>query len=250
MNPFFARFRWILPVFVLMGLSPVLAEDGFHPATFSTATPSGVVSETSIQPAVDLFTPNYLVWSLDGGHVTYWDLTRNPIRVYISPGKGIRAYRPEFRDWVMQGLSTWEGAMGGALRFVPVDSPQKADLEIDWTDRTIPSHVAEYANATCERHIRGEGKIFHAVVTLGTLEPYTQKPFNAQQIKHLVIHEMGHALGLNHSPDPADVMYSGLSESPTQAPSVRDVNTLRLIYRQVQASVVQHLGALNSLPSQ
>ncbi len=48
-------------------------------------------------------------------------------------------------------------------------------------------------------------------------------------LDRLVIHEMGHVLGiLSHSPDPADVMWAGPDLPP--APTARDRSTLRSLY--------------------
>ncbi len=48
-------------------------------------------------------------------------------------------------------------------------------------------------------------------------------------LDRLVIHEMGHALGiLSHSPDPSDIMWAGPDLPPE--PSARDRSTLRSLY--------------------
>ena len=53
---------------------------------------------------------------------------------------------------------------------------------------------------------------------------------SAEQFRALVIHEMGHVVGIGaHSPDPNDLLYFNIGPS---APSERDARTLRWVLRQ------------------
>ena len=64
-------------------------------------------------------------------------------------------------------------------------------------------------------------QVFFRVVIRRTDDP--------ELLDRLVIHEMGHVLGiLSHSPDPADIMWAGPDLPP--APTARDRSTLRSLY--------------------
>jgi predicted Zn-dependent protease len=64
-------------------------------------------------------------------------------------------------------------------------------------------------------------------VYLATRSPATGRTFSPESRRAIVLHELGHALGLPHSTSAGDVMYPVAS---TNMPSDRDRFSLRLLY--------------------
>jgi hypothetical protein len=72
-----------------------------------------------------------------------------------------------------------------------------------------------------------EGRIESGVITLATFDPEGQ-PMGPEEMRVVALHEVGHVLGLDHSPDSADLMFP---IAQTRQLSRRDIETARLLYR-------------------
>lgn len=77
------------------------------------------------------------------------------------------------------------------------------------------------------------GAIHHALITLARRDRRGQ-PIPRATALSVAIHEVGHALGLPHSPNPADVMFP---TTRAAQPSFRDTATLRLLYQLPAGSI-------------
>ncbi|MBY0403401.1 MAG: matrixin family metalloprotease, partial [Cyanobacteria bacterium] len=170
-----------------------------------------------------------------------------PIRVFIASGD---TFLPQDGKWnpeeiARNALKCWEKELGGVFYFVEVETPVLADLEFYWTDQPLASQIETFANARCEKVIAPHNTIVHGVITVSLQEPYTHHLFTPQELQYLTMHEVGHLLGLEHSPDPSDLMYMTMNpKNPLVQPTSRDLNTLKLIYREVQPSLTYRGSSL------
>lgn len=94
----------------------------------------------------------------------------------------------------------------------------------------ITSDIAVGANATTWVHFdqldNGSPSILADIRILPSL--------NDQLFKKVMLHELGHVLGFQHSKDPLDLMYDGKRKNPADLPgdfSTREKRTLRLLYQ-------------------
>ena len=135
---------------------------------------------------------------LEDGIVTY----------HIADGQEGSSYRPADRELALWALQTWERSMGGVLKFRPADEAA-ALVRIYW----VPADAGQYGEMRplliagrrgAEVYIRPDtdalGPEIGARAKLDAL-------FRDTIVYLTCLHELGHALGLSHTADFADVMY-------------------------------------------
>ncbi len=152
--------------------------------------------------------------------VRHWPAGSNVILYAIVPG-GPDGFRPEMVPEVRWALDTWRPASVG-LRFSEATDTTGATLIVRWAD-TLEADRAGVTDVTWDR----AGRIHRAEVYLATRSPSSGRPFTVEARRAVVLHEIGHALGLPHSSRPGDVMFPVATETTL---SDRDRFSLRLLY--------------------
>jgi hypothetical protein len=107
---------------------------------------------------------------------------------------------PELAEWALQA---WEAASAGALRLTQAENPSRAHIRLLWAS----GRDGLYGET---RPIIVDGVRGAEIYVLPTVVPPTEKDeLLRDAIVYLTcLHESGHALGLEHTADFADIMYS------------------------------------------
>ncbi len=142
-----------------------------------------------------------------------------PLRVAIIEGSA-DGYRPRMTSFVHRALDLW-AASGAGVRFEIISDTASADIVFRWIDR-FPFDRAGQTDLTWDRL----GRVRRASVSLAI---HTQAGVRLPDASlfAVAVHETGHAIGLPHSADSADVMFPA---TRVGALTDRDRATAQLLY--------------------
>ena len=151
------------------------------------------------------------------------DRLGNALRVYVEPSSPLAAWSPQYPQLAREVFAEWSEA-GFPLRFTFIFDSTTADITIRWIDR-FPDSDGQRIGVT-ERLQGSDYLIARARVDVA-MRDSAGRQLAPVVVGGIIRHEIGHALGLNHSNDPSSVMYR---EAATSVIGASDRATLRTLY--------------------
>jgi predicted Zn-dependent protease len=200
-----------------------------HTATFAAVT-TNYVPQATFSGAGDYLS------SVCVQGVYHWQKT--PIKVFISSGAGVPGYRDSFPGMIRHAFDTWNGASGTKLPWTQVNSEADADVKIYFTDHVkniaTGTEAGETNAYTQLNRLTNQGFIYGAKMTL--LSQLPERGFSDFEMNKTILHETGHALGLQgHSPNRDDIMYYSINPQQQGVLTARDEATMAHLYSDYSA---------------
>jgi hypothetical protein len=169
----------------------------------------------------------YTAWETAGHDwvLLRWQTREMPLAVHLPPPPAGMVRDPEaVLDAVRDGFSDWTDAAGPGLpSFRFVDGPGAADIPVVW--ETEPSGDWYIAHCVLDIHERQQR---FGVTRILVLARQDGRENSLDALYQTMLHEVGHALGLRHSPRQGDIMYRSIGGA--DGLSARDRETLRRLY--------------------
>jgi predicted Zn-dependent protease len=133
----------------------------------------------------------------------HWQPEKFPLKVYVKKSES-ENFKEIYKEFIDYSFKVWKKA-DNRIEYSFVNSSEKADIIISFEDNLMDKYEENYLGLT-DYELGENRSILRSTIEIGLIK-FKNERLSDGEIKATIIHEIGHALGLGHSTNSADLMY-------------------------------------------
>lgn len=170
----------------------------------------------------------YLQPGLKDNKIFRWPDKLMPLKIYVAPfrwyQKSKQQESSQYYLFVLEALKIWSEATNGKFTYTLTNDYNSSNINITWR------RVNRQSLGLCHMSGTEDYMMYSAEVEIGISDGLIHAAYqDTNEVKHTIIHEMGHAIGMPHSPNASDIMYVPHQYGVTDV-SYKDRNTAKWLY--------------------
>ncbi|MCK7521154.1 MAG: matrixin family metalloprotease [Ignavibacteriales bacterium] len=148
----------------------------------------------------------------------------------------MKKFLPEFIKQAKLAFQPWSRATYGLIRFEETLNINNADIILNWSDNIVFGRDFEVGHNNLKVVSNKIEKAEITIIVYPMIDHGCDNLKRIERVRRTALHEIGHAIGLNHSNNSKDVMFHrGINNKNLSSNDIKRINEL---YNSVNPDII------------